>query len=107
MMFPHHNVSIVLSVVCTPATVDGGIGLILPVPERMFRRLNMLQTRMTQGFSHGAGVNPKASRYICFERIVILNVCSLYFVQSCGCVYSVVFGYGPPICLNRYVCRQY
>jgi cleavage and polyadenylation specificity factor subunit 1 len=89
------------------ATVDGGIGLILPVPERMFRRLNMLQTKMMQGFSHGAGVNPKASRYICFERIVILNVCSLYFVQSCGCVYSVVFGYGPRICLNRYVCRQY
>ena len=44
------------------ANVDGGMGFILPVPERMYRRLNMLQTKMTQGFSHPAGLNPKASR---------------------------------------------
>ena len=51
-----------LSFVLPTATVDGSIGFILPVPERMYHRLNMLQTKMTQGFSHPAGLNPKAAR---------------------------------------------
>ena len=45
------------------ATLDGGIGYILPVPEKTYRRLLMLQSKLVQGLSHIAGLNPKAFRY--------------------------------------------
>lgn len=44
------------------ATLDGAIGCLLPVPEKMFRRLHMLQIKMVQGLPHTAGLNPKAFR---------------------------------------------
>ena len=50
------------------ATIDGGIGYILPIPEREYRRFNMLQTKMVQGLVHTAGLNPKAHRLYRTER---------------------------------------
>ena len=44
------------------ATIDGGTGYILPIPEREYRRFHMLQTKMVQGLVHTAGLNPKAHR---------------------------------------------
>lgn len=44
------------------ATLDGGIGCLLPIPEKVYRRLSMLQVKMTQGLRHNAGLNPKAFR---------------------------------------------
>jgi cleavage and polyadenylation specificity factor subunit 1 len=44
------------------ATLDGGIGYLLPLPEKVYRRLLMLQTRMSNGLPHVAGLNPKAFR---------------------------------------------
>ncbi|XP_019849049.1 PREDICTED: cleavage and polyadenylation specificity factor subunit 1-like [Amphimedon queenslandica] len=43
-------------------TLDGGIGCLLPIPEKVYRRLSMLQVKMTQGMRHMAGLNPKAFR---------------------------------------------
>ena len=46
-----------------PATLDGGLGFLLPVQERVFRRLNMLQAKMVPALSHSAGLNPRAFRW--------------------------------------------
>ena len=43
-------------------TLDGGIGYILPVAERTYRRLLMLQNVLTNNIQHRAGLNPKSFR---------------------------------------------
>ncbi|XP_072375560.1 cleavage and polyadenylation specificity factor subunit 1 [Diabrotica undecimpunctata] len=44
------------------ATLDGGIGYIMPVPEKTYRRLLMLQNVLVSQGAHIAGLNPKAFR---------------------------------------------
>ena len=44
-------------------TLDGAVGLILPVTEKTYRRLHMLQTKLVECIPHYAGLNPKAFRY--------------------------------------------
>ena len=44
------------------ATLDGGVGYLLPIPEKTYRRLLMLQIKLVQGLPHTAGLNPKAFR---------------------------------------------
>lgn len=44
------------------ATLDGGVGLLLPMQEKTYRRLLMLQNALTTMLSHHAGLNPKAFR---------------------------------------------
>ncbi|XP_063236950.1 cleavage and polyadenylation specificity factor subunit 1 [Bacillus rossius redtenbacheri] len=44
------------------ATLDGGLGYLLPVPEKTYRRLLMLQNVLANHISHTAGLNPKAFR---------------------------------------------
>ena len=44
------------------ATLDGGIGYVLPVQEKVYRRMLMLQMKMNSGLPHWAGLNPKAFR---------------------------------------------
>ncbi|RVE54699.1 hypothetical protein evm_000820 [Chilo suppressalis] len=43
-------------------TLDGGIGYVLPVSEKMYRRLLMLQNVMNNYCCHIAGLNPRAFR---------------------------------------------
>lgn len=45
------------------ATLDGGLGYIMPVPEKTYRRLLMLQNVLVSQGTHIAGLNPKAYRY--------------------------------------------
>ena len=47
---------------CAPATLDGGLGYLLPIAEKTYRRLHMLQIKLVQGLPHTAGLNPKAFR---------------------------------------------
>lgn len=44
------------------ATLDGGLGYLLPVPEKIYRRLLMLQNVLVTNIPHLAGLNPKAFR---------------------------------------------
>lgn len=44
------------------ATLDGGIGLLLPMQEKTYRRLLMLQNALTTMLPHHAGLNPRAFR---------------------------------------------
>eukprot|EP00949_MAST-11_sp_MAST-11-sp1_P002136 g2136.t1 len=47
---------------CIFGTVIGGVGALLPVEERVFRRLAMLQVVMSRSLPHDAGLNPRAFR---------------------------------------------
>jgi cleavage and polyadenylation specificity factor subunit 1 len=44
------------------ATLDGGLGYLLPISERTYRRLFMLQNVLTNILQHRAGLNPKSFR---------------------------------------------
>ncbi|KAK2510539.1 Cpsf1 [Columba guinea] len=45
------------------ATLDGGLGLLLPMQEKTYRRLLMLQNALGSALAHHAGLNPRAFRY--------------------------------------------
>lgn len=51
------------------ATLDGGIGLLLPMQEKTYRRLLMLQNALNTMLPHHAGLNPKAFRLVCFAQL--------------------------------------
>ncbi|XP_061671474.1 cleavage and polyadenylation specificity factor subunit 1 isoform X2 [Syngnathoides biaculeatus] len=55
------------------ATLDGGIGLLLPMQEKTYRRLLMLQNALNTLLPHHAGLNPKAFRMMHFERRGLQN----------------------------------
>lgn len=69
------------------ATLDGGIGLLLPMQEKTYRRLLMLQNALNTMLPHHAGLNPKAFRFV--RRIAsffFLFVCEdrkLHFICVC------------------------
>lgn len=44
------------------ASLDGSIGYLMPIPEKVFRRQQMLQTSMISQLPNPAGLNPKAYR---------------------------------------------
>lgn len=44
------------------ASLDGSLGYVLPVPEKTYRRLLMLQNVLVTHICHIAGLNPKAYR---------------------------------------------
>ncbi|KAG5672216.1 hypothetical protein PVAND_002358 [Polypedilum vanderplanki] len=46
------------------STLDGGFGFILPLPEKTYRRLFMLQNVLLTHSAHLCGLNPKAFRTI-------------------------------------------
>jgi cleavage and polyadenylation specificity factor subunit 1 len=47
---------------CSKATLDGSIGYVIPISEKTFRRLFMLQNVLTYMIPHHAALNPKSYR---------------------------------------------
>eukprot|EP00118_Oscarella_pearsei_P015222 m.136215 g.136215 ORF g.136215 m.136215 type:complete len:1413 (+) comp38172_c1_seq126:32-4270(+) len=45
-------------------TLDGGLGYFIPMPEKTYRRLLMLQNKLVTGIPHFAGLNPKEFRLL-------------------------------------------
>lgn len=45
------------------ATLDGSFGVVRPLPEKVFRRLHMLQQVMSVHIPQTAGLNPRGSRF--------------------------------------------
>lgn len=43
-------------------TLDGGLGVVVPVAEKRYQRLRYLQQKMTTFLKHRAGLNPRAFR---------------------------------------------
>ena len=75
LMFKHNNpVSSALCPCGCAATLDGGLGLLLPMQEKTYRRLLMLQNALNTMLPHHAGLNPKAFRYphTCKQRVIWL-----------------------------------
>lgn len=54
--------------------LDGSIGCISPVEEVVFKRLFALQTKITNGLQHIAGLNPKSWRMVKPQQKLIRNV---------------------------------
>lgn len=46
------------------AGLDGSIGDIVPVSEKVFRRLEMLQTLVQSHLPHYGGLNPREYRFV-------------------------------------------
>ncbi|NXN15114.1 CPSF1 factor, partial [Indicator maculatus] len=55
------------------ATLDGGLGLLLPMPEKTYRRLLMLQNALGTSLPQLAGLNPRAFRLLHAERRTLQN----------------------------------
>ncbi|XP_043925808.1 cleavage and polyadenylation specificity factor subunit 1 [Protopterus annectens] len=55
------------------ASLDGGMGLLLPMQEKTYRRLLMLQNALNTMISHHAGLNPKAFRMLHADRRTLQN----------------------------------
>ncbi|KAI3358341.1 hypothetical protein L3Q82_014785, partial [Scortum barcoo] len=55
------------------ATLDGGVGLLLPMQEKTYRRLLMLQNALNTMLPHHAGLNPKAFRMLHCDRRSLQN----------------------------------
>ncbi|XP_059899006.1 cleavage and polyadenylation specificity factor subunit 1 isoform X1 [Gadus macrocephalus] len=55
------------------ATLDGGLGLLLPMQEKTYRRLLMLQNALNTMLPHHAGLNPKAFRMLHSDRRTLQN----------------------------------
>ena len=51
-------------------TIDGGLGMLMPVDERMYRRLALLQQIMSMGVPTPCGLNPREYRVIRTTRFV-------------------------------------
>ena len=56
------------------ASLDGSIGYVLPLSEKTFRRLQMLQNALNTHVQHTAGLNPKAYRTLRQESRMLCNV---------------------------------
>ncbi|XP_046843104.1 cleavage and polyadenylation specificity factor subunit 1-like [Xenia sp. Carnegie-2017] len=63
-------------------TLDGGIGFVLPVPEKTFRRLHMVQNMLIHCMPHYAGLNPKAFSYILFLFIFVFLTFGLFGAED-------------------------
>ncbi|XP_018335377.1 cleavage and polyadenylation specificity factor subunit 1 [Agrilus planipennis] len=57
------------------ATLDGSLGYLLPIAEKTYRRLLMLQNVLVTHSSHTAGLNPKAFRTYKSWRRQLSNPC--------------------------------
>jgi len=57
------------------ATLDGSIGYLLPISEKTYRRLLMLQNLLTTNVQHIAGLNPKSYRMIRYSNCSLTNPC--------------------------------
>lgn len=55
------------------ATLDGSIGYVLPISEKTYRRLLMLQNLLTTNMQHNAGLNPKACHLIKTNKLELMN----------------------------------
>ncbi|CAG8638902.1 15184_t:CDS:10, partial [Funneliformis caledonium] len=54
-------------------TLDGSINIITPIPERMYKRLQLLHSKMVTGLQHIAGLNPKAFRLLNSKQKLAIN----------------------------------
>ena len=55
------------------ASLDGSLGYVMPLNEKLYRRLLMLQNVLTFSLQHSGGLNPKAFRLLRLPKPELLN----------------------------------
>lgn len=60
-----------LNLISFTATLDGGLGYVLPLPEKIYRRLYMLQNVLQTYSAHLCGLNPKSFRTIKQKKMLV------------------------------------
>ncbi|XP_071785220.1 cleavage and polyadenylation specificity factor subunit 1-like isoform X1 [Asterias amurensis] len=55
------------------ASLDGSLGLLLPMTEKVYRRLLMLQNALTTSVMHMGGLNPRSHRHIVSHQRMLSN----------------------------------
>ncbi|CAG8584006.1 12053_t:CDS:10 [Acaulospora morrowiae] len=58
---------------CLCGTLDGSIGIITPIPEKMYKRMQLLHAQMVNGLQHPAGLNPKSFRLLQSKQRLATN----------------------------------
>lgn len=58
---------------CWMGTLDGSVGFILPLPEKTYRRLLMLQNLLVVSMPHVGGLNPKGHRCAKNAEVSLIN----------------------------------
>ncbi|KAK9727894.1 mRNA cleavage and polyadenylation factor subunit [Basidiobolus ranarum] len=58
---------------CLCGTLDGSVQMIVPVSEKLYKRMQLLYTQLVNGLQHPAGLNPKAHRLVQTKKRNILN----------------------------------
>lgn len=56
------NIELIFVFSIVSATLDGAIGALIPLTEKIFRRLAMLQNSLSTMFPQHCGLNPKSFR---------------------------------------------
>ncbi|CAG8495513.1 4210_t:CDS:2 [Acaulospora morrowiae] len=70
-----HKVSVKLFVVHQKdaRTFNGSIEIITPIPEKMYKRMQLLHAQMMNGLQHPAGLNPKSFRLLQLKQRLATN----------------------------------
>lgn len=89
LLFPSSFPLCLFFLLCDPGTLDGGLGYVLAVPEKVYRRLSMLQLKLVNGVAHYAGLNPKAFRFVSLStvRTCVRCICTCKCIWQCSLVY--------------------
>lgn len=58
---------------CWFGTLDGSIGFLLPIPEKTYRRLLMLQNLLITYLAHTASLNPRSYRCVKSPEVALVN----------------------------------
>nr|CAG8506381.1 12436_t:CDS:10 [Entrophospora candida] len=54
-------------------TLDGSIGMITPITEKTYKRMQLLYSQMVNGIQHPAGLNPKSFRLLQSKMRLAIN----------------------------------
>jgi hypothetical protein len=58
-------------------TLDGSFGYVVPVAEKVFKRLQDMYSELVSRLDHVAGLNPKAFRYeLCCHLAISTHQCN-------------------------------
>lgn len=71
------------------ATADGALTTVVSVKPARFKRLQLVAEQLTRNAQHVAGLNPKAFRYVIFNRVwlratTIRSIFELCRQEGCG-----------------------
>ncbi|RKP05219.1 CPSF A subunit region-domain-containing protein [Thamnocephalis sphaerospora] len=58
---------------CVCALANGALGMLTPVPDKAYKRMQLLGARLVNGLQHVAGLNPRAYRAVAAKYRIAFN----------------------------------